>query len=428
MKLASADSRPRSRAIRFLRSGCPSIRPTILLVEDEAFVRKVACEILGSRVTAYCRHKTRRRRSQPFAALGKKYSFCSLTWCCPTGTAAIWRVNWQLLASGSGPFSSPVIRKILLPGTDSSNRDGSNLPKPFSAASLLQRIKEVMNDASAAGVRSRARAYICPWWWAPLALAFGLSRKFRSRANLPTSLHSGKDHQVSPCADAGVRPPPAVATPSRLSGGSSRTTCSARIASASARRRPGKFRSQWRLKGRDSLAPGFRRAAWAANRLAVRGPGRAPGRRSLPRHQTGLDQTGLNQIRVGKVWFKVAACPGGRRTLVSGYGVSAFSACLCLCRPCVAINSHALFRFPPFRRVAAQTYRPGRKPGCKSEIYFFPYHAPPLAPRAITGPRCPSLNSASRARRRITAMEWICETRDSPTPRISPTSFIVSSS
>jgi hypothetical protein len=85
---------------------------------------------------------------------------------------------------------------------------------------------------------------------------------------------------------------------------------------------------------------------------------------------------------------------------------------------------------PPFRRVAAQNCSPGRKPGYKVRNLSQPHHAPPAAPRALSGPPCPfpSPSSASRARNRITAIEWICETRDSPTPRMIPTSFMVSSS
>jgi hypothetical protein len=83
---------------------------------------------------------------------------------------------------------------------------------------------------------------------------------------------------------------------------------------------------------------------------------------------------------------------------------------------------------PPFRRVAAQKCSPGRKPGYKVQDIFKPHPAPPAARRAISGPRQPSPTSARRVRNRITAMEWICETRDSPTPRMIPTSFIVSSS
>jgi len=97
----------------------------------------------------------------------------------------------------------------------------------------------------------------------------------------------------------------------------------------------------------------------------------------------------------------------------------------------LALHSVLMRSFsPPFRRVAAQNCSPGRKPGYTVRSLSQPHHAPPAAPRAISGPWCPFPfpSSASRVRNRITAIEWICETRDSPTPRMIPTSFMVSSS
>src|SRR5258708_4884080 len=51
---------------------------------------------------------------------------------------------------------------------------------------------------------------------------------------------------------------------------------------------------------------------------------------------------------------------------------------------------------------------------------------PDDAARAIPSPVF--ISSSRRARKRTTAKEWICDTRDSPIPITAPTSFMVSSS
>lgn len=121
--------------------------PTILLVEDEAFVREVACEVLCSAgypvlpaknaadaVKAFRDHPEEVRLLLTDVVLPDR-SGCDLALELVNASAGVKAIFI------SGYPENFITRKGL------QNPEWSYLPKPFSAASLLQRIKEVVNQA-----------------------------------------------------------------------------------------------------------------------------------------------------------------------------------------------------------------------------------------------------------------------------------------
>ncbi|MGH9550087.1 MAG: response regulator [Terriglobales bacterium] len=125
----------------------PPIR-TILVVEDEAFVREVACEIL--RVAGY-RVLSARNAAEAvpaFLAHGEEVQLLLTDVVLPDRNGN--DLAFELVTLGhafraifiSGyPENSVTRNKVQKPGW-------FYLPKPFSAASLLQKVNEVMNEAS----------------------------------------------------------------------------------------------------------------------------------------------------------------------------------------------------------------------------------------------------------------------------------------
>ena len=122
--------------------------PTILLVEDEAFVRKVACEIL--RVAGYRVLSARNAAEAVPAFLAHREEVQLL-------------LTDVVLPDRNGPDLAfelvtlgHAFRTIFISGypENSVTRNGVQkpgwfyLPKPFSAAALVQKVNEVMNQAS----------------------------------------------------------------------------------------------------------------------------------------------------------------------------------------------------------------------------------------------------------------------------------------
>jgi DNA-binding response OmpR family regulator len=121
--------------------------PTILLVEDEAFVRKVACEVLYSAGYPVLLAKNAADAVQAFRDHSEEVRLLLTDVVLPDRSGcdlALELVN-----------ASPGVKAIFISGYPENfitrkglqNPEWSYLPKPFSAASLLQRIKEVVNQA-----------------------------------------------------------------------------------------------------------------------------------------------------------------------------------------------------------------------------------------------------------------------------------------
>ncbi len=122
--------------------------PTILLVEDEAFVRKVACEVLcfaGYRVLPA---KNAADAAKAFRLHAEEVQLLLTDLVLPDRSGCDLALELASVSAGvkavfiSGYPENCITRQGLqYPGW-------SYLPKPFSAASLLQKIKEVVNQAS----------------------------------------------------------------------------------------------------------------------------------------------------------------------------------------------------------------------------------------------------------------------------------------
>ncbi len=124
----------------------PDLRvPTILVVEDEGFVREVACEILGSAgygvlpaqnaaeaVTAF------RRSPGEVQLLLTDLVLPDRDGCDLAQELATLSVGIRAIFISGYPENCVTRKGLQLPGW-------SYLPKPFSAASLLQRIHDVLN-------------------------------------------------------------------------------------------------------------------------------------------------------------------------------------------------------------------------------------------------------------------------------------------
>ncbi|MGA9811123.1 MAG: response regulator [Terriglobales bacterium] len=122
--------------------------PTILLVEDEAFVREVACEIL--RVAGY-RVLSARNAAEAvpaFLAHREEVQLLLADVVLPDRNGP--DLAFELVTLGH------AFRTIFISGypENSVTRNGVQkpgwfyLPKPFSAAALVQKVNEVMNQAS----------------------------------------------------------------------------------------------------------------------------------------------------------------------------------------------------------------------------------------------------------------------------------------
>ena len=121
--------------------------PTILLVEDEAFVRSVTCEILSSagyRVLPACNAA---EALQSFCSHSDEVHLLLTDVVLPDRNGCDLALELVTLSRG--------IRAVFVSGypENAVTRTGLRqpgwfyLPKPFSAASLLQKIKEVLNEA-----------------------------------------------------------------------------------------------------------------------------------------------------------------------------------------------------------------------------------------------------------------------------------------
>ncbi|MGH9544877.1 MAG: response regulator [Terriglobales bacterium] len=121
--------------------------PTILLVEDEAFVRSVTCEILSSagyRVLSACNAA---EALQSFRSHSDEVHLLLTDVVLPDRNGCDLALELVTLSRG--------IRAVFVSGypENAVTRTGLRqpgwfyLPKPFSAASLLQKIREVLNEA-----------------------------------------------------------------------------------------------------------------------------------------------------------------------------------------------------------------------------------------------------------------------------------------
>jgi len=122
--------------------------PTILLVEDEAFVREVACEVL--RVAGYRVLPARNAAEAVPAFLAHREEVQLLLTDVVLPDRNGRDLAFELVTLGQS------FRIIFISGypENSVTRNGFQkpgwfyLPKPFSAAALLQKVNEVMNEAS----------------------------------------------------------------------------------------------------------------------------------------------------------------------------------------------------------------------------------------------------------------------------------------
>ena len=85
---------------------------TILLVEDEIFVRDVVGEILSSAGYRVLKAKLPRKLFAPCTASAKESICCSPMWYCPTATAATWLPSSRCFAAAFEPSSSRATRKM----------------------------------------------------------------------------------------------------------------------------------------------------------------------------------------------------------------------------------------------------------------------------------------------------------------------------
>ena len=125
----------------------PADRPlTILLVEDEAFVRNVACEVLRSAGYGVLPAKNAADAVSAFRGHPEQVDLLLTDVVLPDRSGcdlALELVNVRATVKAifiSGYPENSITRQGL------QNPWWSYLPKPFSAASLLQKIKEVVNQ------------------------------------------------------------------------------------------------------------------------------------------------------------------------------------------------------------------------------------------------------------------------------------------
>jgi CheY-like chemotaxis protein len=120
--------------------------PTILLVEDEAFVREVACEILGSAGYAVLPARNAAEAVMAFHGFPGEVQVLLTDLVLPDRDGCDLAKELATL--------SVRVRAIFISGYPENcvTREGlqrpgwSYLPKPFSAASLLQKIQDVLNQ------------------------------------------------------------------------------------------------------------------------------------------------------------------------------------------------------------------------------------------------------------------------------------------
>jgi CheY-like chemotaxis protein len=121
--------------------------PTILLVEDEAFVRKVACEVLCSAGYRVLPAKNAADAVQAFRGHPEEVQLLLTDVVLPDRSGC--DLALELVNAGAG------VKAIFISGYPENfiTRKGlqhpgwSYLPKPFSASSLLQKIKEIVSEA-----------------------------------------------------------------------------------------------------------------------------------------------------------------------------------------------------------------------------------------------------------------------------------------
>lgn len=122
--------------------------PTILLVEDQAFVRDVACEILGGAGYRVLPARNAAEAIQTFHGHPQKVELLLTDVVLPDRNGCDMALE---LASGGHTFKA-----IFVSGypENSITRNGLQhpgwfyLPKPFSAASLLQKVTEALHQVS----------------------------------------------------------------------------------------------------------------------------------------------------------------------------------------------------------------------------------------------------------------------------------------
>jgi two-component system, cell cycle sensor histidine kinase and response regulator CckA len=127
-----------------LPTPAPNCVPTILLVEDEAFVRKVTCEILCSTGYRVLTAKDATDAVKTFRCHPGEVQLLLTDVVLPDRSGC--DLALELLSISAG------VKAIFISGypENSVTRHGlqrpgwSYLPKPFSAASLLQKIREVV--------------------------------------------------------------------------------------------------------------------------------------------------------------------------------------------------------------------------------------------------------------------------------------------
>lgn len=120
--------------------------PTILLVEDEAFVRKVACEVLCSAGYRVLPAQNAADAVKAFRDHPEEVQLLLTDVVLPDRSGC--DLALELVNAGAG------VKAIFISGypENSISRQGlqnpgwSYLPKPFSAASLLQKINQVVNQ------------------------------------------------------------------------------------------------------------------------------------------------------------------------------------------------------------------------------------------------------------------------------------------
>ena len=137
-RAAPAGNASTARALAFRRS-------TILLAEDEEFVRKVACEILGAAGYIVLTARNAAEAIAAFRAHPEQVQLLLTDVVLPDRNGCDLAQELSSLRRGiraifiSGYPENLVTRRGLQPGW-------SYLPKPFSAASLLQKVKEALNE------------------------------------------------------------------------------------------------------------------------------------------------------------------------------------------------------------------------------------------------------------------------------------------
>ncbi|HYM09058.1 MAG TPA: response regulator [Terriglobales bacterium] len=124
------------------------LAPTILLVEDEAFVRKVACEVLCSAGYRVLPAKNAADAARTFRGHAEEVQLLLTDVVLPDRSGCDLALELAGVRAG--------VKAVFISGYPENciTRQGLQhpgwfyLPKPFSAASLLQKIKEVVNQAS----------------------------------------------------------------------------------------------------------------------------------------------------------------------------------------------------------------------------------------------------------------------------------------